>query len=57
MKKLNEKQKQKLVILFRKKRVLMDNEKSIIKTLKPVQDSLEEIRLKIDEIQLDNKYG
>ena len=55
--KLNKKQQKKLEVLFRKKKVLLNNEYLIIKTLKTVQDSLEHIRLKIDEIEIENKYG
>ena len=57
MNKLNEKQKKKLAILYRKRKVLLDNERSILNTLEPVQADLEQVRLKIDAIELDNKYG
>lgn len=57
MRKLNEKQKVKLAVLERKRKVLLDNEQSIWNTLRPVQDALEEIRIAIDEIELENKYG
>jgi hypothetical protein len=57
MKKLNEKQEKKLAVLYRKQRVLEDNKKSIWNTLKPVLEELDKIRIAIDEIEIENKYG
>ena len=54
---LNEKQKNKIVVLKRKQRVLEDNKKSILNTLNPVLEELEKIRILIDEIEMENKYG
>ena len=57
MKKLNEKQEKKLAVLYRKQRVLEDNKKAIWNTLNPVLEELEKIRIAIDEIEKENKYG
>ena len=54
---LNEKQIKKLAVLKRKQRVLEDNKKSILNTLNPVLEDLEKIRIAIDEIEIENKYG
>lgn len=54
---LNEKQKNKLAVLKRKQRVLEDNKRAILNTLKPVLEDLEKIRIAIDEIEIENKYG
>jgi len=57
MKKLNETQEKKLAVLYRKHRVLEDNKKAIWNTLKPVLEELDKIRITIDEIEIENKYG
>ena len=57
MKKLNETQQKKLAVLYRKQRVLEDNKKAIWNTLNPVLEELEKIRIDIDEIEIENKYG
>ena len=57
MKKLNERQENKLAVLYRKQRVLEDNKKAIWNTLKPVLEELDKIRIAIDEIEIENKYG
>lgn len=57
MKKLNETQQKKLAVLYRKQRVLEDNKKAIWNTLNPVLEELEKIRIAIDEIEIENKYG
>lgn len=57
MKKLNETQEKKLAVLYRKQRVLKDNKKAILNTLNPVLEELEKIRIAIDEIEIENKYG
>ena len=57
MKKLNETQEKKLTVLYRKQRVLEDNKKAIWNTLKPVLEELDKIRITIDEIEIENKYG
>jgi len=57
MKKLNETQEKKLAVLYRKQRVLEDNKKAIWNTLKPVLEELDKIRIAIDEIEIENKYG
>jgi len=57
MKKLNETQEKKLAVLYRKQRVLEDNKKAIWNTLKPVLEELDKIRITIDEIEIENKYG
>jgi hypothetical protein len=57
MRSLNEKQQKKLAVLKRKQRVLEDNKKSILNTLTPVLEDLDKIRIAIDEIEIENKYG
>ena len=57
MKKLNETQEKKLAVLYRKQRVLEDNKKAIWNTLKPVLEELDKIRITIDEIEIEDKYG
>jgi hypothetical protein len=57
MRSLNEKQQKKLAVLKRKQRVLEDNKKSILNTLNPVLEDLDKIRIAIDEIEIENKYG
>lgn len=56
-KKLNKKQQDKLEGLYRKQRVLEDNKESIWRTLRPVLEDLDKIRIAIDDIEIENKYG
>lgn len=54
---LNEKQKSKLEILNRRKRHLEDSKKCLLDGLDPILSDLEDIRISIDEIEKENKYG
>lgn len=55
--KLNEKQLKKLEILNRRKRHLENSKECLLENLKPILEDLEKIRISIDEIELENKYG
>lgn len=57
MPELTEFQKEKLKTLKRKQKTLNDSKGCILETLMPVLNDLEKIRLEIDAIELDNKYG
>ena len=54
---LNEKQKSKLEILNRRKRHLEDSKKCLLDRLDPILSDLEDIRISIDEIEKENKFG
>lgn len=57
MVKLNEKQIKKLEVLNRRKRHLENSKECILENLKPILEDLEKIRISIDEIEIENKYG
>ena len=54
---LNEKQIKKLEVLNRKKRHLENSKECLLENLNPILKSLEEIRIAIDEIEIENKYA
>ena len=54
---LNEKQIKKLDVLNRRKRHLENSKKCLLENLKPILEDLEKIRISIDEIEMENKYG
>ena len=54
---LNEKQLKKLKVLNRRKRRLEDSKECLLENLKPILEDLEKIRISIDEIEIENKYG
>lgn len=54
---LNKQQKEKLKVLYRKKKTLENNKEMALKNLLPILNDLENIRIKIDSIELENKYG
>jgi len=57
MVKLNEKQIKKLEVLNRRKRHLENSKECLLENLKPILEDLEKIRISIDEIEIENKYG
>ena len=57
MVKLNEKQLKKLEVLNRRKRHLENSKECLLENLKPILEDLEKIRISIDEIEIENKYG
>ena len=57
MVKLNEKQVKKLEVLNRRKRHLENSKECLLENLKPILEDLEKIRISIDEIEIENKYG
>jgi hypothetical protein len=54
---LNEKQKKKLEVLNRRKRELQNSKECLLDNLRPILEDLEKIRIAIDEIEIENKYG
>jgi hypothetical protein len=54
---LNEKQVKKLEVLNRRKRHLENSKECLLENLKPILEDLEKIRISIDEIEIENKYG
>lgn len=54
---LNKMQNEKLKILYRKKRTLESNKEMVLRNLLPILNDLEKIRIEIDSIELENKYG
>lgn len=54
---LNEKQIKKLEVLNRRKRHLENSKECLLENLKPILEDLEKIRIAIDEIEIENKYG
>lgn len=54
---LNEKQIKKLEVLNRRKRHLENSKECLLENLKPILEDLEKIRISIDEIEIENKYG
>ena len=54
---LNEKQVKKLEVLNRRKRHLENSKECLLGNLKPILEDLEKIRISIDEIEIENKYG
>ena len=54
---LNEKQTKKLEVLNRRKRHLENSKECLLKNLRPILEDLDKIRIAIDEIELENKYG
>jgi len=54
---LNEKQLKKLEVLNRRKRHLENSKECLLENLKPILEDLDKIRISIDEIELENKYG
>jgi hypothetical protein len=54
---LNEKQIKKLEVLNRRKRHLENSKECLLESLKPILEDLEKIRISIDEIEIENKYG
>ena len=57
MVKLNEKQVKKLEVLNRRKRHLENSKECLLENLKPILEDLEKIRISINEIEIENKYG
>ena len=57
MVKLNEKQVKKLEVLNRRKRHLENSKECLLENLKPILEDLEKLRISIDEIEIENKYG
>lgn len=57
MVKLNEKQRKNLEVLKRRKRHLENSKECLLENLKPILEDLEKIRISIDEIEIENKYG
>lgn len=57
MVKLNEKQVKKLEVLNRRKRHLENSKECLLENLKPILEDLEKIRISIDEIEIENRYG
>jgi len=57
MVKLNEKQLKKIEVLNRRKRHLENSKECLLENLKPILEDLEKIRISIDEIEIENKYG
>ena len=57
MVKLNERQIKKLEVLNRRKRHLENSKECLLENLKPILEDLEKIRISIDEIEIENKYG
>ena len=57
MVKLNENQLKKLEVLNRRKMHLENKKKCLLENLKPILEDLEKIRISIDEIEIENKYG
>ena len=54
---LNEKQVKKLEVFNRRKRHLENSKQCLLENLKPILEDLEKIRISIDEIEIENKYG
>lgn len=54
---LNEKQLKKLEVLNRRKRHLENSKECLLENLKPILEDLDKIRIAIDEIEIENKYG
>jgi hypothetical protein len=57
MRELNEKQKKILEVLNRRKRHLENSKECLLENLKPILEDLDNIRISIDKIEIENKYG
>ena len=54
---MNEKQLIKLEILNRRKRRLENSKQCLLENLRPILKTLDDIRIEIDSIEIENKYG